>query len=293
MATHVRNVGAAMRIMVVLALTVAGCAYFGGSPASGQSALERWAAFMAQRPAEAVIFVRDLTQGGGWSGPNADDAKIAFLAGAIQASGELPGDAPPPGEVTWSDGTSQQVELISAAAAFEAMVAELGTAGGTCDDCRALHVTAAELTLRAATTTHGNASVPVWQFTFAPGEEPIDPISFVAVRDRVGPHDWPGQGGHAPFMEAAYGTSADTGLTIAFIGGACDTSHSITAVESAQAIVPIITTAAQPGACTAQGVLYGLTVELASPLGNRVVLDPDSGYPIPVYPEEAPALQPG
>jgi hypothetical protein len=282
-----------MRILAVLVVALAGCSHIGGSPAAGQAALDQWAAFMAQRPADTVIFVRELTQGGGWSGPNADDAKIAFLGGAIEVSGDLPADEPPPGEVAWTDGTRQEVSLISAAAAFQAMVTELDTAGGKCDGCRALHVTGAGLTMRDATTSHGDASVPVWQFSFAPGEEPIDPISYVAVRDRVGPHDWPDWGDHAPFTEAVYATAADTRLTISFIGGACDTSHSIALVESAQAIVPIITTVTAPGPCTAQGVLYGLAVQLESPVGNRVVLDIDSGYPVPLYPEEPPALQPG
>lgn len=284
-----------IKSFAVLAVLMAGCSIIGGpgSPPANVT-LQRWADFMANKPADTIVFARDLTQGGGWSGPNADNAKIAFLAGAIQATVELPDQEPPSGDVVWSDGTSQQMALTSAKAAFAAMVAELVAAGGNCDGCRALRVTGAELTMRDATTSHGAASVPVWQFAFAPGDEPIDPISYVALRDRIGPRDWPSWGDHAPFTEAAYATPVDAQVTIAFTGGACDASHSIVAVESAVAIVPVISTAARPGACTAQGILYGLQVQLASPLGNRVVLDPDSGFPIPVYPEDPPAaLQPG
>lgn len=275
-------------------LIVASCTITSGpSPVSAQAALDQWAAFMADKPADAIVFVRELTQGGGWNGPNANDAKIAFMNGAIQATGTLDDMEPAPTEVAWKDGTRQAVSLVSATSAFAAMVAELKASCVACDETAQLHVTGADLTIREAVTSHGNASVPVWQFTFASGEEPIDPISYVAVKDRVGPQDWPHWRDHASFTDSAYATAADARITIAFLGGACDASHSIVAVESALAVVPIITTVVRPGACTAQGILYGLELQLASPLGNRVVLDAGSGFPVPVYPEEPPALQPG
>lgn len=285
-----------MRILAVLALATAlgGCAFIAGpAPASAQTVLEHWADFVAEMPADTIVFVQDLTQGGGWDGDNADDAKIAFISGALEATVELPDQEPPPGQVVWSGGTHEQVALISAAAAFAGMIAEQRAAGGNCDGCRALQVTGAELMMHSATTSHGDASVPVWQFEFAPGDQPMESISYVAVNDLVAPRDWPRWGNQTPMTEAAYGTAGDTRITVSFIGGACDTSHSIVAAESPLAIVPIITTAANQGPCTAQGVRYGLVMQLAAPLGNRVVLDLDTGFPVAVYPEEPPALQPG
>ena len=289
-------------LTVVLVVTaLAGCALTVGpsqapSQAPSHARLEQWAAFMAGRPADTIIFVSDLTQGGGWGGADegkADNAKTAFMSGDIQATVDMPSDEPPLGEVTWPDGTHLQTSLTSASAAFAAMVAELKASCVGCVGAAALQVTGAELTTRDAVTSHGNASVPVWQFTFAPGDEPIDPISYVAVKDRVGPQDWSGGGDRPSITDAAYGKPADTQITIAFTGGACDASHSIVVVESAQAIVPLLSTVTRSGPCTSQGIRYGLLVQLASPLGNRVVLDPLSGFPVPVYSEDPPALQPG
>lgn len=280
---------AARFLVGAVALTLVGCAYIGGDAPGRQQAeavLQNWADFMADTPHDAIVFVHDLTQGGGWDESNADDAKSAFLTGLIDAAVKLPGQEPPPGEVVWTEGTRQQVSLVSAATAFEEMVAELSESGGSCEGCRPLQVIGAELTTRTATTSHGDASVPVWQFDFAPGDRPMTPISYVAVKDRIGPQDWHAWGDHAPFTMAAYGTAEDSEITVAFTGGACDTSHSIEAAESILGIVPIIVTVARPGPCIAVGVGYALAMQLDAPLGNRAVLDIDSGFPVPVYPEE-------
>lgn len=324
-----------MRILAVLVLAVAGCAYVGapaspspeptaaptpttdvtGAPtlpttaepiveptptpdpnlqrhAQAEEAIQHWAAYMADKPADTLVFISDLTRGGGWRGARADDAKTAFVSGMIEATVNLSTETPPPGEVTWPDGTTQEVPLISAADALAAMILELRSdqPAYPCGDC--LQVVGATLTTRTALTWHGDAQVPVWQFDFAARDEPMEPISYVAVRDRVDPSIWlPLSSANT---DAAYGHPDDTQVTIVFGGGACDTGHSIEVVESTGAMVPIITTTVRGGACTLQRVGYALRVELAAPLGDRVVLDLDSGYPVPVYPDTPPdGLRPG
>lgn len=278
---------------LVLALTLCGCALLpGAGPPSAtrqqaQTALDDWAEFVAKSPPDTVVFIHDLTQGGGWNGSHADDAKIAFLGGAVEATVDLPAQQPAPGEVLWSDGTRQEVPLISAAAALARMVAELSGAGGKCEGCPALQVVGATLTTRRATTSRGDAEVPVWQFDFAPGEEPIDPISYVALKDRVSPSDW-GSAAYTSTILGAAGKQSDSQITITYVGGQCDASHSIETVESTAAIAAIIATTVRPGPCTAAGVTYALVAPLGAPLGNRVVLDAGSGYPVPVYPEPPP-----
>jgi hypothetical protein len=247
---------------------------------------------MADKPTDTIVFISDLTHGGGWRGPGADERKFAFLSGMIEATVELPTDTPPPGEVVWSDGSTREVPLITAADALSAMIVELRSdqPAYPCGNC--LEVVGATLTTREAVTWHGDAQVPVWQFEFAARDEPLEPITYVAVRDRVDPSIWlPLSSANT---DAAYGYPDETQVTIVFGGGACDTGHSIEVVESTGAIVPIITTTARAGACTLQRIGYALRVQLAAPLGDRVVLDLDSGYPVPVYAKAPPGgLRPG
>ena len=68
-------------------------------------------------------FTNGLVSGGGWSGDNGNDQKIAFYAGLLEAVGPLPTDVPPSGTIDWVGGTKQSVELISAAEAFAGLVA--------------------------------------------------------------------------------------------------------------------------------------------------------------------------
>lgn len=275
-----------------LVIAIAGCFNNGGaSSASANAVLEQWSAFMSHKPADTVVFARELTQGGGWEGAKADDAKIAFLSGAIVEAVDLPVDEPPAGQVTWSNGRSLKASLVSASAAFAAMVTELKSNCGACDGPRPLHVIGAELTTTEAVTAHGNANVPVWQFTFAAGDEPIEPISYVALKDAVSRLDWPNPD-KSPQIDAAYAQSTDTKVTVTFLGGNCDARHSITVVESDWAIVPMVMTVRNPGPCDAVGIMYGLEVQLGAPIGARFVLDPLTGFPVPVYAENPPPVQP-
>jgi hypothetical protein len=250
---------------------------------------------MATKPADTIVFIWELTRGGGWRGQGADDAKSDFVSGRIEATVDLPTDVPPPGKITWPDGTMQEVPLISAADALVAMIAELrgDQPAQECGDC--IQVAGATLTTRTALTWHGEAQVPVWQFEFIGRGEPMEPISFVAVRDRVVFNDWDAWPDFFPWTSAAYGRPDDTEITVAFSAGACYRGPWFAeVVESDVAVVVIISAlppdpAASPRFCTAQAVGYSVKAELNEALGSRAVLDLDSGFPVPVYPEDPPA----
>lgn len=250
--------------------------------------LQRWADFMADKPANAVVFVWTLYHGGGWHGRGAGDRKEAFLSGQLEATTELSNAAPNAGTLTWQDGSSQTVELISAAQAFDDMVADIRGEGGPCGSCPNLQVTGAHLTTTVALTWRGKATVPAWQFEFVDRDVPLTPITYVAAKDAIDTSDWGNWGRYAADVDGVYGTPSDTQITVLFGGGACDTSHSIEAVESELAIVPIISATGRGGVCIAMRVGYALVLELAQPLGNRAVLDLENGWPAPVYPEVPP-----
>jgi hypothetical protein len=169
------------------------------------------------------------------------------------------------------------------------LIAETRNDSVTCGNC--MKIVGATLTTLSMPTWRGDLTVPVWQFEFAPGDEPAVPMTRVAIKDAVGPEYWDNWGRFAPTTDGAYGAPADTEITVAFGGGVCDTGHSITAVESNLAIVPIITTTVRPGPCILPRVGYALLLQLGAPLGQRAVLDLENGWPAPVY-AEAPSNWP-
>ena len=91
-------------------------------------------------------------------------------------------------------------------------------------------------------------------------------------------------------IDSASGTVGGRQLTVAFVGAplpgdqACGEDYSAESVESDLAVVVIVTRHphAAFGACSAIGAPRTATVELASPLGERAVLEVQEGLPVPV-----------
>jgi hypothetical protein len=91
-------------------------------------------------------------------------------------------------------------------------------------------------------------------------------------------------------IESAAGTRADTQLTVTFTGARgpatqpCGADYHAEPVESANAVVVIVI--AQPHAanetCLMIGYARTATLNLAQPLGQRVVLEARQGQPVPL-----------
>ena len=270
--------------------------------------LTQWAALVDNTPPNAVIVTGELINGGGWNGPNADDQKIAFLDGQIQAVEPLPTGVPAFGQITWSDGSTQSVDLISAADALSAMIATSGDSG-PCKDCKPLQVTAAHLTNIDVSTSRGDASVPVWQFDFPQDQAPMDPISFVALKNVVAVNSASlGDGlNEGTRVDDAYGAADSSELTLTFTGSPWDSSNPCGAdyragfaesdiavaviVNEHSGTMPISSNGVQV-ACPAVGREHGVTIYLAKPLGNRTILDMSSGVPISLKTGPAPQISP-
>lgn len=258
--------------------------------------LALWADAIGDASPGAIVFVGELTHGGGWRGPNADNVKTAFMSGLIEVVGTVPSEAPPPGEVTWPDGKTQTVALMSAAEALAHMKAP--AAGDRCTGCKPVRVTGAKLVAGEANTASGPATVPLWQFEFVPEDEPRTPITHVAVADRVIPPplpDWNPYGGNpvGDRIDAIYGSPTDTRLTAVFVGAPlrgdswCGADYTGEAVESDLAVVVVIhgerrhrPAGPSPGACLGLGATRTAVVNLASPLGSRTVLEVQFGQPV-------------
>lgn len=274
-----------------------------------RKALDRWADVIGDAPPNAIVFTSGLTRGGGWHGKNADDKKVAFYAGMLEATVTLATETPPPGEVTWPDGSTSAAVLLSASEALDDLIVT-AEAPDSCGqgECDRLKVIGATLTVAERDTSRGVARVPVWEFEFAESDVPLNPITQVAVRDRVilGPAgEWDPYGDNpiGTRIEAAYGTPADTQLTVSFVGSPgrgdkpCGADYTAEAVESDLAVVVIVRasqtfTPDSPRptlmVCIALGALRTATVELDRPLGDRTVLEVQFGTPVVVIPEDPP-----
>ena len=279
---------------LLAAMALAGCVWAPGAtdPAAAhqraQAVLSAWAdAVAAAGEHAAVTPVGELTgQIGDWEEAVGDNNKRALMAGMVASVSPLSEEAPPDGEVTWQDGTTTKVPLLSAQ---EAIVAIESTTAAPCPDCAMLLVTAAPLTSGPIQTTRGPATAPVWEFTL---QGTAVKVTRVAIANPVviAPDEVGSQLGLA--IDSASGTVGGNELTVAFVGAPdpgnmpCGEDYTAEAVESDLAVVVIVTrhphVAPLGEACSAVGARRTATATLAAPLGDRVVLDLQQGTPIPI-----------
>jgi len=293
-------------VTVVLAVVLSGCGWTPGPPTrlsesdklqqQAQAALTRWAdAVAAARSDQGVVLVGDLTaQVGIWEPEAGSNNKPALMAGLVEAAVSLPAATGGEGEVQWQDGTTTSVPVVSA----EQAVAGIRTDARAedCPDCGPLQITGARLTSGPAATSRGSAIVPMWEFTL---RGTAVTVTRIAIADPVTVALPPWNGvpwGNAE--DAPAGISIDSAtttvggreLTAGFVGvpvsadQVCGADYTTEAVESSLAVVVIVT--AHPngagGACDAVGARRTASVTLASPLGERTVLEVVMGRPVPV-----------
>jgi hypothetical protein len=254
-----------------------------------EAALARWAdAVVAAGGPSAVIPVGELTrQVGDWEAEVGDNDKPALMGGLVEAAAELPAELPPDGDVTWSDGTTTTVHLMTAAAAIAAIRA--GTTA-PCDDCIPLRVTGALLTTGPIETTHGRATAPIWEFTIEGSAVKVTHLA-VANRGVVLPPVWDSNDPPVGvWLDSAQASVSGSEITVAFVGAPlpgdqpCGEDYTADAVESDLAAVVIVVRHPHLtlGGCTGVGVGAARTAvaKLAAPLGDRAVLQVYDGTPV-------------
>lgn len=280
--------------VLLATMALAGCAFEPGAtdPAAvhqrAQAVLSAWAdAVAAAGDHAAVTPIGELTgQVGDWEEAVGDNNKRALMAGLVASDRPLSEDAPPDGEVTWQDGSTTQVALMSAQ---EAIVAIENTTEAPCSDCTMLLATAAELTSGPIQTSRGPATAPIWEFTL---EGTSVKVTRVAIANPVvvAPDD--GGWGLGLAIDSASGSVDGTELTVAFVGAPdpgdkpCGEDYTAEAVESDLAVMVIVTrhphVGLLPQGCSAVGARRTATAALSAPLGERVVLDLQQGTPVPL-----------
>lgn len=276
--------------LFTVAIVVAGCV--GGEDdgrlhAQAEAALARYAA-AAGGSGRVFQPAGELTgQIGDWELAVGGNNKAALMAGMLEAVKPLSTSPPPDGTITWSDGTSARVPLLSAAAALAEVKS---TAGGACGDCNPLAVVAATLTKVSIQTNHGPATAPAWSFAL---EGTAVRVTRVAVADavQVVPPTWdPEHGPIGVSIQRASLAADGRTLTVYFVGAPdpasrpCGEDYVAEAVESDLAVAVIVHRHPNPlpAACPAIGAERTASLTLAAPLGPRAVLEVQEGLPVPV-----------
>jgi hypothetical protein len=250
--------------------------------------LEAWAKAVAAVGAPRVIPVGELTsQIGDWEPAVGDNNKRALMSGLVLTETPLSDATPPDGLVTWQDGKTTNVRLLSAQ---QALVAIGTTVSSACDGCAPVMVTAPRLTSAEIDTTRGPATAPLWEFTVQGSAVKLTRVA-IANPVFVPPGEGDPQLGIA--IDAATGTVGVRELSVAFIGAPdpadqpCGEDYTAEAVESELAVVVIVTRHPHPPgpfgqACPAVGARRTTTATLSAALGDRVVLDLLRGTPVTV-----------
>jgi hypothetical protein len=239
----------------------------------------------AWRTGLVILAPEDELSAGPSGGFPSGQAKADFIDGDLIFTGPAPSGAPA-GVVTWPDGSSMKVPVLSEARTFGEL-----TSSRDCPACvtTPLDVTAAKPTTLAVGTSRGIAKVPAWAFTLKGVSGPV-----IQAALPPGSYATPGSKGNpsrarlAPLGRAFTGAeikavSADgRTVTLQLFGGVCEATWGGLATETDGAVVvggwevdphPNVP-------CAAVGVFLTTTVRLPAPVGHRVIIDASTGQPV-------------
>jgi hypothetical protein len=211
-------------------------------------------------------------------------SKRAFTARFFTTHTKPP-KAPARGHVTFLDGTSMAVGLVSPA---DALADLTKTTGDPCNGCQPLEITKIALGAVTVLTMRGNASVPAWMLTIAGLKAPF---GYMAVADA---DTKPIPKSSAPGMAAArqHGIvgaanliSVD-GTTVRFTLGVGDCDENITPLvyETADTVVLGGWVTTPTGVCDLLLKAQPVMITVARPVGDRALLDALTGEPLTVRP---------
>jgi hypothetical protein len=255
-------------------------------------ALDRWDRAVAAAGKQAFVVVGGAMTAivGQSEESNAENNKLALTSGRLVLAGPLTATAPATATVRWPDGTVKTVHPITAEQALDQVKAE--GAGNDCGGCTPLTVTGARFVTVTVTTSRGPATAPAWEFTFGGTAVRVTHVA-VSSSDTVTVVPPPWNSNDPPAgssIDKATVTPDGRHLTVSFVGArdgadkACGADYTARAVESTTAVVIILAEHQHAGneVCDLVGYARTAPVQLAQPLGARVVLEVREGLPVPV-----------
>jgi hypothetical protein len=200
--------------------------------------------------------------------------------------GTLPDTQPKEGRVTWAGGGSLTRPLTGAVESYKTLAH--GRTGGKPH----LTVTGMKLGQMSVATSRGPAVVPAWLFTvdgYASALKQAAVIPSPLPRPPIGrAHGVPG----SPIDQLVQIAADRRSVTVVALQGACDDGPAVAVLETRGSVVlssSVIPGKDDGGDCTKQARLRRVTVKLARPLGDRVLLDAHTGRPIPFKPPHGPS----
>jgi hypothetical protein len=226
-------------------------------------------------PRPIVLFETD------WPGQSFNTgSNIEPLCGNFTLGIQLPSEKPGQSSATWPGGVSVGYPAGSAAEAYAAMKGMSRTTGRICAASVPLTVTAAHLGIARFATDRGNAQMSAWFFT-ATGAQADFVYPAIATSSI-----WGGGLAQTSLASAASVSVDGRALTFDFVGGPsdgqCAQSYSGVVAESSHAVAVAVQSSpgrveAGPNACYSQTAIRSVTIQLASALGGRVVVDASGG----------------
>ncbi|WP_217145691.1 hypothetical protein [Streptomyces sp. AC627_RSS907] len=199
--------------------------------------------------------------------------------------GELPATRAGEGRVTWAAGGSLTRPMTGAEDAYRSL------SDGRVGDEPHLVVTGAKPGTMTLVTSRGPATVPAWVFTL---DGYTSPLKRAAVLPSVlpSPPIAPARDVPVQLLGGLVGVAGDgRSATVVARHGACDDGPAVEVLETPRSVVlsSSVKQRESGGDCTKQAKLQRVTVELARPVGDRVLLDAASGRPIPYTPPHGPS----
>ncbi|GAA5005660.1 hypothetical protein [Streptomyces siamensis] len=207
---------------------------------------------------------------------NAD--KIAFTTRNFVLRTELPASPDKRGRVEWDGGASLDLPLMSAREAYETV------ARGSNDGPR-LTVTGAKSGRMTLTTSRGPATVPAWLFTLKGYDTPLKRAAVGSEQVPKSPVE-PSRAVPDSVL-AALGRLVEVAgdgrsVTVLAHHGSCDDGPAVHALETDGSVVLYASVVGtREGPCTRDLRAEEVTVRLARPVGDRVLLDAFTGRPVP------------
>jgi hypothetical protein len=214
-----------------------------------------------------------------------DQTKAAYVSGWYRLTVTLPDQPPPTGQVTFADGRSLAVPLVSSMDAYRAIDKgdpPCGTPPSASADCTVLTVTGARLGTVSVETSRGKASAPAWLFTVDGLPRPVARIAVASSALTVLANGSVLAPTFVAGLVSAMSLSAVDRTTIRYTLGVgdCDDQIRPLVYETGDAIVIGGSVHTRPGVCDLVLRSAAVEVTLAAPAGDRVVLDALTGQPL-------------
>ncbi|MET8184112.1 hypothetical protein [Streptomyces sp. NPDC005336] len=191
--------------------------------------------------------------------------------------GELPSTGPKDGHVTWAGDDSVTRPLVGAEELYKTLA---GTRTGGEPHLTVTGVKLGEMTMA---TSRGPAMVPAWLFTLDGYATPLKQAAAVPSKYPPAPikaaRGIPGYPLNRLVRVAADGRS----VVVVALHRVCDDDPKVAALETRGSVVLSATVKdhRDGGTCSKQASLQQVTVELARPVDDRVLLDARTGQPVP------------